>query len=397
MVRYSIDDVDEDMILGESIFLPTGKLLLAAGQKLQDQYRQRLKELGFSNILVSVDGTEEVVPQSTVSEGALRAMNVAVEGSAEELALAFREFRDRSVDKVKEFVESNRQRIASYVISSGMMKALEQFIDEIAGLPAVVVNLSALQQSKPSLVNHALNVALTALCIGRKYKFSNDEMKQLGIGALNYDIGLVALPRELLDKSSEEFTDEERALYRQHPLYGYCILSQHPTIPATASACALQHHEREDGTGYPRGTKGDNRPPLKDFLRKGVIHRFAEIVAIADTYDMLLCGRRYEGIQKLSPPEAVKALITGSGAQLNAEIVKTLLSIIPLYPVGARVRVTNAPTAQLIGYFGVVARDNPDKLETPQVIIYETKNRQKIKPMAVDLARQPGYGIELAL
>jgi HD-GYP domain-containing protein (c-di-GMP phosphodiesterase class II) len=260
-----------------------------------------------------------------------------------------------------------------------------------------VVNLSALQQSKPSLVNHALNVALTALCIGKKYKFSSEEMKQLGIGALNYDIGLVALPREILDKKKEELNEEEVALYTQHPLFGYCILSQNPAIPATATACALQHHEREDGSGYPRGTKGENRPPLKDFLRKGVIHRFAEIVAIADVYDMLLCGRRYEGVQKLLAPEAIKVLITMSGKQLNAEIIKTLLSIVPLYPVGARVRITNAPTAQLVGYYGVVARDTPEKLECPQVIVYETKNKQKVKPIAFDLAKQTGFTIELVI
>ena len=397
MVRYSIEDVDEDMVLGESIFLPTGKLLLAAGQRLQGQYRQRLKGLGFSNILVSVEGTEEVEPKSTVSEGVMHAMNVAIEGSAEELAAAFREFRERSVDKVKQFIEENQQRIADFVASSGMMKALEQFIEEISNQPAVVVNLSALQQSKPSLVNHALNVALTALCIGKKYKFTPEEMRQLGTGALNYDLGLVALPKELLDKKKEELNEEETALYRQHPLFGYCMLSQNPAIPSTATACALQHHELEDGSGFPRGTKGDNRPPLKDFLRKGVIHRFAEIVAIADTYDMLLCGRRSEGVQKLSAPDAIKVLITKSGTHLNAEIVKTLLSIVPLYPVGARVRITNAPTAQLIGYYGVVARDNPEKLECPQVIVYETKNKQKVKPMAFDLAKQSGFSIELVV
>jgi HD-GYP domain-containing protein (c-di-GMP phosphodiesterase class II) len=280
-------------------------------------------------------------------------------------------------------------------MGTGLNNSLEQFIDEISNQPTVVLNLSVMQQAKASLVNHALNVTITALCLGRKYKFTADEMKQLGIGALSYDLGLVALPRELLDKPRAEYTEEEVKLYRQHPVFGFIMLTQNQGIPATASACALQHHERQDGSGFPRGIKGENRPPLKDFLRKGMIHRFAEIVAIADYYDMLLCGRRIEGVGKVPTQEAIKTLVQMSGTLLNSEIVKTLLSIVPLYPVGARVRIMDAPTPQLIGYHGVIAKDNPEHLECPQIILYETKNKQKIKPILVDLSKHAGFALEL--
>ena len=76
MVRYSIDELTEDMVLGESIFLPTGELLLASGFKIKERYKERLKELGYSSILVEIEGTEVAKPETIVSEEVQRKMYV---------------------------------------------------------------------------------------------------------------------------------------------------------------------------------------------------------------------------------------------------------------------------------------------------------------------------------
>jgi HD-GYP domain-containing protein (c-di-GMP phosphodiesterase class II) len=233
------------------------------------------------------------------------------------------------------------------------------------------------------------------LCLGKKFHFSYDEMKQLGIGAINFDLGMVAVPREILEKT-DALTEEEETMMRQHTVFGYLMLSQNPAIPPTSAAVALQHHERQDGSGYPRGIKGENRPPLKDFSRKKVIHRFAEIVAVADTYEMLTLGRRNESPQH-SAQEAIKKVIEMSGTKLNSEVVKTLVSIIPLFPTGARIRIVNAPVPQLVGYTGVVAKNDTERLDQPSLVLYETKNHQRIVPILVDTAKHTGIQFELIL
>jgi HD-GYP domain-containing protein (c-di-GMP phosphodiesterase class II) len=335
------------------------------------------------------------MPETTVSEAAQREMTTAIESSAEELAGAIQQFKNRSNEKVREIIKQNHLYLNKFIMSSGMAKALDQFVNEIMSQSAIVLNLSALQQTQAGLLNHALNVTITSLCIGKKYKLSYEEMKQLGIGALNYDLGLIGLPKELLEKKHSEFDESEKKLYHQHTVFGFLMLSQNHTIPSTSAAVALQHHEHQDGKGYPQGLKGSNRPPLKDFSRNNMIHRFAEIVAVADTYDKLISGRPLEGVEPRSVRAAVKEVIAISEKQLNAEIVKTLLSIAPVFPVGARIKITNAPSPQLIGYYGVVAKDNPQNLETPQIIIFETKNHQKIKPILIDLSKYKGFGLEL--
>lgn len=397
MVRYTIEDVHEDMVLGESIFLPNGELLLAAGYRIKERYRDRLVQLGYRNLLVEVAGTEAVVPETTVPEITQREMVSALESSNKELESAIHQFRVQSHERVRDLIKKNKQHLNKYIMTSGVAKALEQFIEEIMSQSSIVLNLSALKQTQQALFSHALNVTIIALCIGKKYKLSYEEMKQLGIGALNYDLGLVTLPKELLEGVVSSFDVEGMKLYHQHPIFGYLMLTQNHLISPTSAAVALQHHERQDGLGFPRGIKGDNRPPLKDFSRQNMIHRFAEIVAVADMYDASLNGRQMEGIAATDIRGALRRVIELGGNVLNSEIVKALVTIVPIFPVGARIRITNAPTPQLIGYYGVIARDNLENLENPQIVIYETKNRQKIKPILIDLAKHKGIGLELVI
>jgi HD-GYP domain-containing protein (c-di-GMP phosphodiesterase class II) len=172
------------------------------------------------------------------------------------------------------------------------------------------------------------------------------------------------------------------------------MLSQNPAIPPTSAAVALQHHERQDGSGYPRGIKGENRPPLKDFSRKKVIHRFAEIVAVADLYEMLTLGRRHYS-DRHSAQDAIKRVVEMGGTKLNSEVVKTLVSIVPLFPTGARIRIVNAPVPQLVGYSGVVAKNDPEHPDEPSLVLYETRNHQRITPILIDTTRYSGVQFEL--
>jgi len=94
-----------------------------------------------------------------------------------------------------------------------------------------------------------------------------EEMKQLGVGAMNYDLGMVAVPRKILEKK-DELTKKELMALRQHTVYGYLLLSQNPLIPATSAAVALQHHELQDGSGYPRGIKGPTGRPIRIFIKE---------------------------------------------------------------------------------------------------------------------------------
>ncbi len=391
MVSYNIDDVTDDMVLGRSIFLPTGELLLAAGYRLTERYRTRLKQMGFSTVYIQVEGTDDIIPENIISEHVQRDLSVSVNKSTTELKSSF-SIRQEGRQTIRKMIRENKQYLNKYLNNSGLLNAVEKMIDEILNQPSVVLNMAALQRAGNDLFSHAINVAVIALSIGRKFHLSYEEMKQLALGAINFDLGLIAIPKEIRDKNGKFDSQEEKEIYTQHTVYGYLMLSQNPSIAPTSAAVALQHHEHQDGTGFPRNIRGENLAPLKDFSRKNLIHRFSEIVAVADTYDMFTTGRMGP---MLDLRKAIRKIIEMGGEKLNKEIVKTLTSIVPVYPVGARIRVANAPSSQLIGYHGVVARDNPEDIENPQIILYETKNHQKVKPILIDLSDHTGFQLEL--
>jgi HD-GYP domain-containing protein (c-di-GMP phosphodiesterase class II) len=391
MVLYSLGDVTDDMVLGKSIFLPNGELLLAAGFRLTERYRARLKQLGFTTVYVQVEGTDDVIPETIINEHVQREITASVNKTADGVESVLMTKR-KSVESMRRLIRDRREHLNRYIAGAGLTNTIETIIQDLLAQPSVVLNLSSLQSKGDSLLSHAIAVTVTALCIGRRYRFSYDEMKQLAMGAVNFDLGLVALPPETIAGNTEELSPEAAEQYRQHTVYGYLMLSQNPSITPTSAAVALQHHEHQDGTGFPRGIKGENRPPRKDFSRKGVIHRFSEVVAVADTYDMLTTGRMGP---RLSTAEAIRKVIEMAGDTLNSDIVKTLVSIIPLYPVGTRIRVADAPVSQLSGYYGVVAKVDPANLAEPQIILYESRNHKRVKPILVDLSKHKGFVLEL--
>jgi HD-GYP domain-containing protein (c-di-GMP phosphodiesterase class II) len=251
-----------------------------------------------------------------------------------------------------------------------------------------------MRESGGNLLEHSINVAIIALCIGHKYRLPAHEMRQLGLGALNYDIGMLAVPSSIIEKQSE-LTDEERLLLQQHTTYGFLMLKGNPEIPPTSAIVALSHHEFQDGSGFPQSMTAENRPPLKDFSHQGCIHRFAQIVAVADTYDMLIHGRMHFQ-QRLDPLHAAKKMVELSKTKLNTEIVKTLLSIFPVYPLGARIKIVHGPIADLDNAIGAISKVYPDHIASPQITIFESARHFSFpKPIVLELAQYKGFSLEL--
>jgi HD-GYP domain-containing protein (c-di-GMP phosphodiesterase class II) len=395
MVRYSIDDITDDMLLGESLVTHSGKVLLHAGYRVTEKYKKRLKDLGYRTLLIDIPGTEEVRPgESVVSPKTHAALTGTTEEAADRIAAVMARFRADSKQEIHKFIFEHRRDLNEYVMNPTISRQLETVLEEIMGQPDVVLNLAALKKTGSAFYAHSVNVAITALCIGKKHSFPYEEMKQLGVGALNYHVGLMALPRELVRKG-ERLDEEERKMYRQHTVLGHLMLAQNAQISPTSAIVALQHHEMQNGKGYPLGLKGSNRPPVKDMSRTHVIHRFAEIVTVCDTYHSLISNHA-EGDPALIGG-SIKKLISMSGILLNRHIVKTLVSTVPVYPVGTRVRITDAPDPAMRRLRGVVAKDNPADLSRPVLILYEDLRGQRLKnAVMIDTADNRDIRFEMA-
>lgn len=145
--------------------------------------------------------------------------------------------------------------------------------------------------------------------IGQLLNLPESELDSLRLLAALHDIGKIAIPNSVLDKPGK-LTPEEWELVKKHPETGYRIALSSPEMAPIAEAI-LHHHERWDGTGYPLGIKGEDIPLI------------SRIVAIADTYDVMINGRPYQ--KAVSQETVYEEIRRCAGSQFDPEIVNRIL------------------------------------------------------------------------
>lgn len=206
----------------------------------------------------------------------------------------------------------------------------------------------------PFLVRRALGCAVNSLALGCFMGMDNDELIDLAVGALLLDIGKVKIPVPLLAKP-RRLGEEEVNFVRRHVDEGYKLLSAVQGLSARSLAMVREHHERIDGSGYPRGLTGDE------------ISLFGRIAGIVDTYDAQCLKRWYA--RSVSAHDALRTLNDERGRRFDAELVDKFICAIGVFPTGTWVQLVN-------GYVGLVCLQNPDEPMNPQVALVEGPTRR---------------------
>jgi PAS domain S-box-containing protein len=159
---------------------------------------------------------------------------------------------------------------------------------------------------------HTQRVTELTLRVAKTLGYSEEELSHIRRGALLHDMGKMAIPDEILQKPGP-LTEEEWKVMRRHPEYAHDMLSAisylHPALDIP-----LYHHERWDGSGYPRGLKGEEIPKI------------ARLFAIIDVWDALSSDRPYR--KSLHRDQVIQYIIDMSGQLFDPELVKIVLPII---------------------------------------------------------------------
>ena len=161
------------------------------------------------------------------------------------------------------------------------------------------------------LKGHGIRTARYAVALGNAAGLSPTELNDLCLASLLHDIGLLTVPRELLDKE-EPLAAEEYTLVQSHPRAGAELLAPIPVL-RVASLWIAHHHERWDGFGYPYGLRGE------------LIPLGARILAVADTFDALMSSQPYR--HALDRESAVRTLQELAGSQLDPRLVDVFVTL----------------------------------------------------------------------
>jgi HD-GYP domain-containing protein (c-di-GMP phosphodiesterase class II) len=284
-----------------------------------------------------------------------------------------------------------RERVIASAARLGVERALDAAVEALVGAE-VRLRANGARARDPGIVVHAVDTSAIAVELGRRLHLGRPELRQLAAGCLLHDVGMLALPPDLPERG--RLSPEQRARLRIHPLVGYELLRTLRPGDLIANHVAYQHHERQDGLGYPRGLRGTNRVGRTATSRPcstGRIVLEAEIVAVADVFAALSARRSYRPPMPLS--QVAAALRRLAGRQLNAEIVAVLIEALGVYPLGTGVVVRDGPFAR---WRGIVSRAHPEAPDRPTVRLIVGAKGESVRPVELDLRQCAGSVSPLA-
>jgi len=194
-------------------------------------------------------------------------------------------------------------------------------------------------QHKNYLVSHAARSAIYSIILGSTLKLVPFRLIELGAAAVLHEIGMVRLPPQLY-MAGRALTPQERKSITAHPVLGYNLLKEHQ-VPLAVCLAALEHHERLNGSGYPRNLTGDK------------ISLYSRIIMVACSYDAVTAARPYK--EAKDGYSGMVDILKNEGKQYDDAVIRALVYSLSIYPIGLRVLLSNGKAATVVD----VNPDNP--------------------------------------
>jgi HD-GYP domain-containing protein (c-di-GMP phosphodiesterase class II) len=376
--------------LAEPVWDSNGLLLLADGIQLTPGHLAQLRALGRSALYVEDGDTSDIVPtppiRPEVRQAAVRNLTrsfATVTKSLQELRVSFASlaranFRAGPLADCLKSLSTDESLHRTF-------KDVTVMIDDLMQRD-VLLGLNSIKSHDTYTFQHSIDVTVMALVLARKAGWDKARLRSFGIGCILHDVGKICVEAAVLNKPAK-LTDAEYEQVKAHPTVGYEVIrGVAPGLGYLVPHVAYQHHERQDGTGYPRGLKGDNglgENPAK------MIHDFGAVAAVADVYDALTSDRPYR--PGIPCDRAVTMIARDSGSHFNSEVVKIFKSVVPPYPLSSEVRVMSGAYA---GYAGVVSAVSKGDLARPKVRVLFDAEGRRVEPVEIDLRVERDVKIE---
>lgn len=351
MRLISIERCQAGMVLAQPICTDQGTILLNTDMTLTDSMIERLKQKGINTIYIRDEATEDIEIEETVSQETRQmAMKVIYQGFSEII-----------------HAEKKWKARLSPATTAAFRNVFELILADLKKNRKAIGLLSDIYIQDHYVYAHSLNVAIYAAAVGLELGYTDKELLELGIGAMLHDIGKLMIPEEVLYKPGR-LTDEEFSTVKQHAEYGFNYLRHQQGIPLLAAHCAYQHHERLDGTGYPRALRGDE------------IHKYARLLSVCDVFDALTTNRVYRSA--MLPHDAMEIIFAGTGTHFEPEIVEAFRKTVAIYPIGLTVTLNT-------GAIGIVVDYNRNLPGRPVVRIIKREDGSKPVPYyEMDLSKE---------
>ena len=373
MNTIKVETLKPEQSFKEELLLDKSFILLGAGQPVTSEF---LKELAMWNVTeVLLDGSNPFVApvqQEKVSEEDFESVNIDGQPvqEAPKMNTSIKEALAKAQDTSNEKSRLNAvlnvyNEYMTYIHSVYTRYAThgdfnrDELFETVKELCVFVkenrryvlrISPSIETRTKNYLVSHAMRSTIFAIVIGLKLHLNFTQLQELGVSCILHEIGMLKLPSYLY-LSEKKFSHAERAKIATHPLLGYQIINQ-ADFPISVQRAILEHHEKEDGSGYPQNLVSEK------------ISNYAKIISVVCSYEAMSSPRNFR--EARSTYDAMLEMLKNQNSKYNGDVIKALLYSLSIYPIGAYVYLAN-------GKIGQVCDVNSDNPKNPIVQILGEK------------------------
>ena len=256
-------------------------------------------------------------------------------------------------------------RMGKAVNAASAQKLVEEISDSVSRNPGALISLARLKTADDYTYMHSVAVCALMIALSKQLDLSEQETRSAGVAGLLHDLGKAMMPMEVLNKPGK-LTEEEFAIMKKHPEEGHKLLNG-SGADAMAFDVVLHHHEKTDGSGYPKGFKDAG------------ISLYAKMGAVCDVYDAITSNRPYKA--GWDPAESLRKMAEWANGHFDQRVFQAFVKSLGIYPIGSLVKLDS-------GRLGIVVEQSEKSLLAPRVkVFYSTRSQSRIKAEIIDLSR----------
>lgn len=313
MKQIDIKKIMGNEVLAKDVCMNNGTIIMPSGTIVYKEYVPRLVELGVSSLFIQEEDSEyEKVNDNTIEQKIQLQCRTTVRTTLEKYSYC------------------------GNVELSEIAKVADDIMKDILTEPEVIYNVSLVREKSDSTYSHSINVSALSVLIALKMKLPKHRVRDIAVGALLHDIGIVFLPLGGYSNKYQEWTEKQKKDFKKHVIIGYSMIEKETWLSPAAKEIVLSHHEKIDGSGYPMRLKSER-------MKIGT-----KIVSVCDEFDSAVYGNFAE---KLKVHTVIDYIVSQAGIKFDFDVVESFIASVAAYPLGTKVLTST-------GEIGIVIRQN---------------------------------------
>jgi len=362
MDTYLVNEIKPGCFFSKIVYLDETFVIIAPEMPFTEELIGALKKWRFSSVLSEGEQHKEYTGAAGDADNTLSGKNLtdlSTHSDSDKLEKAEKFYIDFLSFVENMFIRATvSSELEQKVVTEKIKEMVEYVKEDRRFLMRVIKNIEP-AINKNYLAAHSVRSTILAIIIGTHLKLPHHRLIELGVAAILHEVGMLKLPQNIY-LSDKALTPSEQKIIMTHPILGYTMLKSFD-FPLSVCLTALEHHERENASGYPRRLTSEK------------ISLYSKIIAVACSYDALSSKRPHKDAK--DGYTGMLELLKNEGKQYDDTVVRALVVSLSIYPIGLYVLLSNGKKGQVVDV-------NPENPRFPIVQIFgELAADGKIKTM----------------